>query len=508
MYKGRRLGLLPFFITLSIVLYSHPKKVIYRGFVLQNPSHLLKSVNISDISALKKNLKERGFFRKVSVVEKNEAIVVSVKEYPLVKKINILGNTIYKKPHILDYFNIKIGNQFNARSFQTGLQEFYQKSKKDGYTHYTVDRIRVQDNGEVDILINEGLLRKVKVENEAISQRIINHFFKDLVNHPFNSHRTKYILEELLFTEAFYKIDSEVKRKDGQVYLNIKIDKKRLKRLRNTLEYSSYGGFKLTNLTGLVKKNNSIQFVDAWTEYFTHKGSKLVHLNLDFYDYRKQLQKNRFSLKIDFFYSSFSEVRDLFVVFKPSYTIYLIKNISLAFFVNGGLNKNLSAEPNALIAETGFDLGYHFRSPLDRLNFGINMELKTSLLENYTNIRLMAALVAKFSQGEFRMYGQWNDFSGKAYGFNTNLIPLDQVVILKTEDIFSRDSYLISGQLNSEYLWGWLKIGILGQYFNNHQSKVLYGLNTFLNIKGIPLNLILFWQDKKPRILARISLSF
>lgn len=495
-------------LCFSLLLFSQPKKVIYKGFVLQNPCLFLETIDKGDISAIKKKLEESGFFREVSVSEDNEAIIVSVQEYPLVKKINIKGNSLYKKTELLKYFNIQSGFQFNAKRFQTGLKQFYQKSKQDGYTHYTLEQIKVHDDGLVDILINEGILRQVVVENEAISQNIIDYFFKDLINHPFNAHVAKYILEELLFTEAFYKIDSEVKQKDGQVYLYIKVDKKRLKRLRNTLEYSAFGGFKLSNLTGMVKKNNRIQFVDASAEYLSHKGDKLVHLGLNYYDFHKHLYKNLFSLQMNFFYSSFSELEDLYFRVKPLYTFYLLKNISFAFFISGGLNKNLSEQPNSLIAEAGFDLGYEYRSPLDQTRIHFKMEYKTSLLEKYTNICLIADLFTQFSHGEFKLYGQWNDFSGEIYGFNYNLIPLDQVGLLQAEDIFSRDSLLISGQLNSKYLWGWCKIGLLGQYFYESQSQVIMGLNTYINIKSIPLNLIIFWKDDKPHILTRFVLSF
>jgi hypothetical protein len=107
-----------------------------------------------------------------------------------------------------------------------------------------------------------------------------------------------------------------------------------------------------------------------------------------------------------------------------------------------------------------------------------------------------------------KLSAQWNRFSGNELGFNYNFIFPDQLGIFSAEQVFSRDSRLIVAEISSNHLWGLVKVGLFGQYFYDTQSLYWYGLNTFWNIRGIPLNIVLFWHDHTPRIMARILVAF
>ncbi|MCK4837047.1 MAG: hypothetical protein KAT17_10425, partial [Candidatus Aminicenantes bacterium] len=491
MVKGRRYFLLPFFLLFCFFLFSEDQKIIFKGFSIQKPEILLKNILKGDVDTIKEILEESGFFRRVSVVSKNNSCLVTVQEYPRVKAEIIPGNTLYPKEEILNLLNIKTGIQFNAKAFNSGLNRFYKKTKKDGYTHLTVEKIRVKDDGQVEISINEGVLKNVEVKNNRINHHIVHHFFRSVINKPFNTRVIKYILEEMLLTGAFHKIDSEVKRENGQVILLIRVEKKRVNRMKQSLEYSTYGGFKVSGLINLIKRNNKIQFLDSTIDYFSQGKNRLFRLDFNHYDYRKQLSKNGLSTGIKFLYTSFSEIKDIMVRFKPAYSLFFFKNFSLNIFLEGGLTKNFSQESNAIIAEAGVTLSFHYRSPLDRTRLELLAERQTSLLENYNNFRFMTSFHTKFSIGELKLYGQVNIFTGDEFSYNYNLLLFDQMGILQAEQIFSRDSHLIAGEINSNHFWGLVKVGLFGQYFYDTQPFYLYGLNTFWNIRGIPLNIVL-----------------
>jgi outer membrane protein assembly factor BamA len=507
MHIGRRLVLLPLLLSLPFFLASNKHKIIFKGFCIQKPEVLLKDIPPGDIFIIKNKLEESGFFRTVEVVRENHETLVTVREYPRVRKRDLSGNSLYQPDEIFDFLNIELGRQFNNRKFNAGLKRLYRKTREDGYTHLSVEEIMVDLNGSVHIAINEGILREVVVEKNLIDQEIINRFFKSLLGRPFNSRRARYILEEILFTGAFYEVNSEVRRADGQVILIIKVEKKRLQGMKNSLEYSNYGGFKVSGKVNLIKQNTKIQFLDSRFDYFDSGDSKLFHLGSDHFDYRKPLQQNGFSTQFDFFYTAFADIKDFFLIVKHAYHLFVLENVCLSFFAEGGLNKNLSRLPNALIAETGVSLGYGFRSPLERSQFSLLFEYKYSWLEAYSNLKFRADLKTRFSFGEMKLSAQWNRFSGNEMGFNYNFIFPDQLGILTAEQIFSRDSRWVTGEINSKYFRGLVKIGLLGQYFSDLKSDYWLGFQTFWNLKGIPLNIVLFWHDHTPRIMARVLVA-
>jgi len=508
MHIGRRLVLLPLLLSLPFFLASNNHKIIFKGFCIQKPDILLKDTPPGDIIIIKNKLEESGFFRTVEVVRENHVILVTVREYPRVRKRDLTGNSLYQPDEIFDSLNIKIDRQFNDRKFNEGLKRFYRKTREDGYTHLSVEEIRVDPDGLVHITINEGLLREVVVEKNLIDQEIVNRFFKSLLGQPFNARRVRYILEEILFTGAFYEVNSEVRRVGGQVILIINVERKRLEGMKNSLEYSNYGGLKFSGKVSLIKQNAKIQFLDSRFDYFASGDSKLYHLGFDHFDYRKALQQNGFSTQFDFFYTAFAEVKDFFLIIKPAYHFFVLENVCLSLFAGGGIDKNISCLPNALIAETGFSLGYGFRSLLERSQFSLLFEYKYSWLETYSNLKFRTDLKTRFSFGEMKLSAQWNRFSGNELAFNYNFIYPDQPGFFSAEQIFSRDSRLIVAEVSSNHLWGLVKVGLFGQYFYDTQSLYWYGLNTFWNIRGIPLNIVLFWHDHTPRIMARLLLSF
>ena len=151
------------------------------------------------------------------------------------------------------------------------------------------------------------------------------------------------------------------------------MEKKRLQRISNWLEYSKFGGFKAAGEINLVEKGSGIRFQDSRFYYFNSGGNTLFHLGIHRYNHLKPLRRSGFSFRLDLFYTDFNHRSDLFVAFRPEYRLAISRKLSLALFIRGGIDKNLGDSENPLIAETGLSLGFETRSPLDRtrLELGI-----------------------------------------------------------------------------------------------------------------------------------------
>ncbi len=507
MNKGRKYIFLPLFFFFLISFIS-AKDLIFKGFVLQNPHQLLKRAK-AELSSqqIKKLFDQTGFFRSVTFIENQHSITFSVVEYPLLERVSFRGNTLHDKKELLEYLGLKTGVSFNSRDFNECLTAFYGVCKTKGYTHWQLTGIEMRENGQLIIDIDEGILQGVEVADDLIETRIVHRFFSHLLNKPFNSREVKLVLEEMLFTESFYVLRSVVLNRDGKVILRIIPEKKKMRRLTSSIEYSAFGGFQLFNLISGAKNNNQLDFLDLTARFVDQGDSTIFKLIIDPHDYRRYLEKSRFSARMEVFYTSFEGINDLSFRYTPELSFSLLKHMTVGLFFSGGFHKNFDGLENQLIAEPGIVLSYGYRSPLNRTVIRADLELRTSVLHNYNRQRLSFDLIQDMSLGDFNLFGQWNGFSGETYPFNVSLIPFEKTAIINVEQMLSRDSTFISAEFSSRPLARLFRIGLLAQYFQADESDFGYGLSLYLNIKGFPIRLAGFIQNETFYLLVSLRMS-
>lgn len=509
MDRGRNGIFLPLSFTLFFfVSFIFAQDITFKGFHLHDPHQFLseseKNLSSSQIKVL---LEKSGYFRTVTLDDNQHPPVLTVVEYPLLGRVIFRGNSLHDQMELQADLGLKPGIPFNSHLFNDHLNVFYQKCKSLGYTHWQVTAIKIEDNGNLLIDIDEGVFRGVEVADELIDARIVHRFFKSLLNKPFNSRDVKYVLEEMLFTEAFYTIRSEVLHRNGQVILRLIPDKKKMRKLASSMEYSAFGGFQLYNLISGVKPNDGLNFLDLSARFVDQGDSTVFKLVIDPHDYRRYLEKSRFSIRMEAFYTSLGGIDDLSFRVRPQWSVSLFKHMTIFLFFSGGFHKNFNGFENQLIAEPGLGMSYGYRSSLNRTQFKVGLELAFSVLHDYHRRQIHVDFIQQLFPGDLKLFGQWNTFTGDAYPFNLSLIPFERAAIINVDQMLGRDSTFVSAEFSSRPIARLFRAGLIAQYVHADQNKFGYGLTLHLKIKGFPVRLVGFIQDGTFYVMASLRIS-
>ncbi|MGD2246394.1 MAG: POTRA domain-containing protein [Candidatus Aminicenantes bacterium] len=251
-------------LILPVFLHSENRKIHIRGLVhireedvlsvIQKKLKTLKSDEIESI--LEKSLMDLGWFSDVEVDrKKSETLCIQVKEYPVVRKIHIRGNTLYPDSKVIDKLELESGRVFNRVVFYQNLQKLYDFYKGKGYTQVEVAQVDIKPDGELVLSVVEWRIKDIIFPPDIrTKKKILLSFLIPGGDQIYNSLELKKRLEELNYTEAFNAINISVEKSEEKGYLNLNafIEEKK-PRLKVRLRYNSFGG--LNGRLGIVNKN-------------------------------------------------------------------------------------------------------------------------------------------------------------------------------------------------------------------------------------------------------------
>jgi len=119
-----------------------------------------------------------------------EGVVVTyhVLENPIIKSVEITGNTIYKTEELRSYISVKNGEILNSRNLQQNVQAIKERYRNDGYILAKVTDMNIDNNGNLTLKINEGVLEGYKVKgNTKTKDYVILREMRQKPGQPFNS---------------------------------------------------------------------------------------------------------------------------------------------------------------------------------------------------------------------------------------------------------------------------------------------------------------------------------
>ena len=119
-----------------------------------------------------------------------EGVVVTyhVLENPIIKSVEITGNTIYKTEDLRSYISVKNGEILNSRNLQQNVQAIKERYRNDGYILAKVTDMNIDNNGNLTLKINEGVLEGYKVKgNTKTKDYVILREMRQKPGQPFNS---------------------------------------------------------------------------------------------------------------------------------------------------------------------------------------------------------------------------------------------------------------------------------------------------------------------------------
>ncbi|SFW28539.1 BamA/OMP85 family outer membrane protein [Selenomonas ruminantium] len=119
-----------------------------------------------------------------------EGVVVTyhVLENPIIKGVEITGNTVYKTEDLRSYISVKNGEILNSRNLQQNVQAIKERYRNDGYILAKVTDMNIDNNGNLTLKINEGVLEGYKVKgNTKTKDYVILREMRQKPGQPFNS---------------------------------------------------------------------------------------------------------------------------------------------------------------------------------------------------------------------------------------------------------------------------------------------------------------------------------
>jgi outer membrane protein insertion porin family len=122
-----------------------------------------------------RNLVESGYFNEVIPEAYGEGrgvrIVYNLKENPVLRGVVFYGNTMFTDSELLQEMKTEIGKMFNINTVRTDRDAVLGKYHKAGYVLTEVTDMGINSNMELEIYLNEGIVRDIKYKKMVVKQK-------------------------------------------------------------------------------------------------------------------------------------------------------------------------------------------------------------------------------------------------------------------------------------------------------------------------------------------------
>ncbi|BAL84314.1 hypothetical protein SELR_26060 [Selenomonas ruminantium subsp. lactilytica TAM6421] len=145
-----------------------------------------------------------------------EGVVVTyhVLENPVLKSVNITGNTVIKTELLASCVTVKPGEILNSRNLQQNIQAIKEMYRKDGYILAKVTDMNIDKEGNLTLKINEGKLEGFKVKgNKKTKDYVILREMRQKPGEPFNSKQARRSMQRV-YNLGFFE-DVNIKMNPG-----------------------------------------------------------------------------------------------------------------------------------------------------------------------------------------------------------------------------------------------------------------------------------------------------
>ena len=126
------------------------------------------------------------------VVPEGVKITYHVMENPVLRSIDISGNSIYSDEKIKSMLNVKEGEILNLRQLNTDLSNIEGNYRKDGYILAKLRDISIDESGNLSLQFNEGILEGYAVKgNDKTKDYVITREMRMKPGEVFNSQKAR-----------------------------------------------------------------------------------------------------------------------------------------------------------------------------------------------------------------------------------------------------------------------------------------------------------------------------
>lgn len=175
--------------------------------------------NEKNIEQDRSNIYNTGYFYDnyplYEVVPEGVKITYHVMENPILRSVEIIGNSVYSTNKIEDMLNVKEGEILNIRQLNTDLANIEASYRQDGYILAKLKDISIDESGNLSLTFNEGILEGYVVKgNDKTKDYVITREMRIKPGEVFDAKKARRSMQRV-YNLGFFE-DVSVKILPGQ----------------------------------------------------------------------------------------------------------------------------------------------------------------------------------------------------------------------------------------------------------------------------------------------------
>lgn len=175
--------------------------------------------NEKNIEQDRSNIYNTGYFYdnypSYEVVPEGVKITYHVMENPILRSVEIIGNSVYSTNKIEDMLNVKEGEILNIRQLNTDLANIEASYRQDGYILAKLKDISIDESGNLSLTFNEGILEGYVVKgNDKTKDYVITREMRIKPGEVFDAKKARRSMQRV-YNLGFFE-DVSVKILPGQ----------------------------------------------------------------------------------------------------------------------------------------------------------------------------------------------------------------------------------------------------------------------------------------------------
>ncbi len=204
---------------------------------------------VKGLDADREKIYNTGYFYDIypSFEKVPEGVIVTyhVLENPVLKGVQITGNTVESTDTLSSFLTLKTGEILNSRELSKDVTAIQEQYRRDGYILAKITDMNIDKNGILNLKINEGILEGYKVKgNTKTKERVILREMRQKPGEPFNSKLARRSMQRV-YNLGFFE-DVNIKMNPGvdpnAVVMELDVTEKRTGSFGIGAGYSSEDG--------------------------------------------------------------------------------------------------------------------------------------------------------------------------------------------------------------------------------------------------------------------------
>lgn len=160
-------------------------------------------------------IKNIGYFYDAyeTIQEVPEGILITyhMLENPILKDIEISGNTVYETEDLQKVMTVKRGEILNSNTLHDNMAALSEKYRGDGYILMKITDMNVDKVGVLSLKINEGILEGYKVSgNKKTKDYVVMREMRQKVGEPFNANLARRSIERVYNLGFFEDVNAKM----------------------------------------------------------------------------------------------------------------------------------------------------------------------------------------------------------------------------------------------------------------------------------------------------------